>query len=422
MKQKLFSNKKEELNILFITYDGILDPLGESQILPYIYGISEKEKRVHILSFEKRYRYKAQSAKVKSHLMKKGINWIPLQFTSGLSLFGKVYDLVKMYLMATWLVKLKSIDVIHARAHAPAEVGMLLKALFNTKLIFDFRGLWVDERVDKGSWNINNWIHRLQYDHFKRQEKKILESCDQLVVLTKSVLPEVIRMGAKTEAKVTVIPCCADYEHFRIASEAEKSEIKKKLGIPAHSFVIGYLGSVGSMYKPEAFLELFKLASTTRKAISALVVTQDREKFNTLLNKFCPKEIHQFIHIYSATRNQVPNLIVGMDILVAFTMPSYSKISMSPTKIAEAFASGVPVLCNKGVGDVEELISTLNAGLTIKDLSKDSLSEAISNFDNLQELGGDRLREASRKVLGLEIANCLYAKVYKQLKENRERF
>ena len=32
-------------------------------------------------------------------------------------------------------------SVVHARGHAPAHVGLLLKRLFNSRLLFDFRGL-----------------------------------------------------------------------------------------------------------------------------------------------------------------------------------------------------------------------------------------------------------------------------------------
>ena len=42
-------NKK---NILYISYDGILEPIGQSQILPYIIRLSEKYN-INIITFEK---------------------------------------------------------------------------------------------------------------------------------------------------------------------------------------------------------------------------------------------------------------------------------------------------------------------------------------------------------------------------------
>ena len=43
---------KKKTRILYLTYDGIFDPLGQSQILPYLINIS-KEYKVHLVSFAK---------------------------------------------------------------------------------------------------------------------------------------------------------------------------------------------------------------------------------------------------------------------------------------------------------------------------------------------------------------------------------
>ena len=44
----------KEKKVVFLSYDGITDPLGLSQILPYLFGISSnKNYRITIVSFEK---------------------------------------------------------------------------------------------------------------------------------------------------------------------------------------------------------------------------------------------------------------------------------------------------------------------------------------------------------------------------------
>ena len=54
--------------ILYITYDGLLDPLGSSQILPYIYNIA-LNKNLYILSFEKNNQDISEIGKLKKHLI-----------------------------------------------------------------------------------------------------------------------------------------------------------------------------------------------------------------------------------------------------------------------------------------------------------------------------------------------------------------
>ena len=39
--------------VLYITYDGILEPLGESQVLNYLESLSGNHQ-IHLLSFEKK--------------------------------------------------------------------------------------------------------------------------------------------------------------------------------------------------------------------------------------------------------------------------------------------------------------------------------------------------------------------------------
>jgi hypothetical protein len=47
-------------HILYITYDGLTDFLGQSQVLPYILGLEEKGYRFSILSFEKKREIRKQ--------------------------------------------------------------------------------------------------------------------------------------------------------------------------------------------------------------------------------------------------------------------------------------------------------------------------------------------------------------------------
>ena len=84
--------------VLYITYDGLLDQLGQSQILPYLYKLSEKNHHMHIVSFEKSIHTKAEIENLKSDLKSKNINWDFLRFTSNPKLNGKIWDLIKFFI------------------------------------------------------------------------------------------------------------------------------------------------------------------------------------------------------------------------------------------------------------------------------------------------------------------------------------
>lgn len=400
---------------LYISYDGLLDPLGASQILPYLRGIASVHPGMVVLSFEKADRLAKDGAAMATSLAAQGIQWKPLRFTRGLSVLGKAWDLAKMYFWGWRLGRQYQIRAVHARGHPSAQIGLFLKRYYGAKLIFDFRGLWVDERVDKGGWDLSRRFHRLQYQHFKRTERRVLANADQVVVLTHAVVSEVARLGATPPSKITVIPCCADFDHFTLASPRSRELARKDTGTPVDALVIGYLGSVGRMYMLDRFFRLFELAAAQREDVHALVITHDVEALKKVMGESLPTSLHARVRIKPATRNEVPQVIPAMDVLVSFTQPSYARMSMSPTKLAECFSVGIPAICNAGVGDVADLIQSLGAGVIVDSASDGELSGVVGRLDEICAMGGLRLRNAARAVLGLEVAAARYQAVYSRL-------
>jgi glycosyltransferase involved in cell wall biosynthesis len=404
--------------LLYITYDGLLDPLGASQILPYIKIIAQSHGRVIVLSFEKNDRISMYSEQKYTEIKDFDIEWKPLRFTRGFGFFGKLWDLVKMYFWAWWLSMRYKVYAVHARGHPAAQVGLFVKKILGTKLIFDFRGLWVDERVDKGGWDVSRFWHRKQYQYFKKVERILLRRADQIVVLTNAVLGEMNKLGGAIESKITVIPCCADFDHFFLASEISKVCVRHDAQIPDDAFVIGYLGSVGPMYMLNCYFRFIELAFAHDKSVHSLIITPDIELLKKLINEYLPVELHNRVHFRSATRNEVPAVLSAMDVMVSFITPSYARMAASPTKLAECFASGIPVICNDGVGDVSEQVAQLGAGIIVDPASDIDLLRAVDCLDEIYKMGGQRLREKSRPLLGLERAESLYKSVYCKIVSN----
>ena len=403
------------MKVLYLTYDGLLDPLGESQILPYIKWITKFQDNVVVLSFEKAEKaFYGQEQKSKQ-INEDGIKWKPIRFTKGYGPVGKLWDLLKMYFWALLLARMYSVDIIHARGHTAAQVGLFVKKLSGAKLIFDFRGLWVDERVDKGGWNLSQPLHRIQYKYFKNTEKKLLKGSDQIVVLTHTVVNEVVRIGRISPSRVTVIPCCADFEHFSLSTVNSRADARIRLGIPGDAIVLGYLGSVGRMYMLDRYFRFLELAASTQQNVHALIITQDIDILNKLMIGCLPPAYHSRVHIVSASREILPKIIPAMDLLVSFIMPSYARMAASPTKLAECFATGVPALCNPGVGDVADQIKLLRAGMIVDPSSDADLTIAAERLVEISNMGGSRLRNEARLILGLELASERYRSVYSKI-------
>lgn len=404
---------------IFISYDGLLDQLGGSQILPYVRGLARAGWKMHVLSFEKRERFLELGEYLARDLDEAGISWTQLSFTSSFGKLGKLWDLLKMHVAAVWICRKHRIRLIHCRSYLSMQVGVFAQALLGGRTIFDMRSLWVDERVEGGLWPQDNRLYQLAFRTYKRIEKFLLRRADHVVVLTHAVVPELKRISPAMKAPVTVIPCCADFEHFQLPSDELRADVRQELGIPENAFVLSYLGSIGSWYMFEEMLLFFKAAAMRRDDVHFLFVTRNwSTSCEASISAAELDSLRARIHVRSAERNAVPRLMGASDVMLSFIKPCYSKMGSCPTKLAEAFALGVPVISNCGVGDVEKITRELDAGAIVDLATPQTLSVTACALDHIRDKGGLRLRQAARTRFGLERATDLYRSVYDSLAED----
>src|SRR5215203_2753158 len=98
--------------ILYITYDGLTDPLGQSQILPYLIGLSKQGYQFTILSFEKKDRFADGEKTMRELIASANIRWIPLPFSTSPPVFSKIYDLWQMERTAIRLQKKNKFNIV----------------------------------------------------------------------------------------------------------------------------------------------------------------------------------------------------------------------------------------------------------------------------------------------------------------------
>jgi glycosyltransferase involved in cell wall biosynthesis len=278
----------------------------------------------------------------------------------------------------------------------------------------------VDEWVDKGGWNLDKTFDRAQYKFFKNKEKKLLNHADHTIVLTNQVTKEVCKISNIDSNKITVIPCCADFKHFSIQTKKTKAKIKKYLKISENSLVFGFLGSVGSMYLLEdylRFVELIHLKYQSRDIdVFGLIITSDLQKAQDTKDKILLNDLKEKILVLSASREEVPKLLHSLDVLISFITSTYARQGASPTKIAESLACGIPIISNKGIGDVENQVNVINGGKIINDTSIESLQEMTLNLDQVLLLDRKKIRCKAKELLSLDIAIERYKDVYSRLK------
>src|SRR4030095_179604 len=244
---------------LFISYDGLTDPLGQSQILPYLVGLSRKGHHIHVLSCEKEAKLKKNGSLIEAICLKDGLHWNPLPFHTKPPVLAKYYDLYNLKNAASRLHNSNSFDIIHCRSYLSADVGRKLKKRRGVKYLFDMRSFWVDERVEGGLWNTKYYFYRKAYQHWKKREAQLIADADHIISLTEAGKKEIMSWSSYSGTSITVIPCSADMDLFSLSYPEQKTRARERLQLSSDSFVLSYLGSLGTWYLVDEMVFLFKL-------------------------------------------------------------------------------------------------------------------------------------------------------------------
>jgi glycosyltransferase involved in cell wall biosynthesis len=365
--------------VLYLSYDGMTDPLGQSQVIPYLKGLAELGHRITLVSFEKSDRLEFKGKYIKKLLAVHGIDWNPISYTKNPPVLSTVYDLLKLRRIGKNLHLKNQFTLVHCRSYLTALVGMYLKRRFGLKFLFDMRGFWADERVEGGIWNLKNPLFRSIYRYFKKKEIELLEKADHVISLTYRAKEEIVTWKKlNSQPAITVIPCCVDLESFSPNKiPAEKiNELRTALAIADDSEVLGYVGSIGTWYMLPEMLDYFKVFTSYFPSAIFLFVTQENPA--TILQLAANKSIPEgSIRIKACTHDEVPLYISLMQRSIFFIKPSYSKMASSPTKQGELMAMGIPIVCNAGVGDTDHIVTTFSSGVVLEELNETSYNSQL---------------------------------------------
>lgn len=370
-------------HILYITYDGLTDFLGQSQVLPYILGLEEKGYRFSILSFEKSEKFDTNKKIIEGLISGRNVNWYPKKYHKRFSILATLWDLIVGCFFLIRLHHRDTFNAVHCRSYIPAILGLLSKKTYSTGFIFDMRGFWADERIDGGLWSLKNSVFKTVYTFFKWIEKKCILNADYVVTLTQNSFEEMQQWEyVSSNVKFKIIPCCADLNVFssQTISKDEIEQLKQKLSIEDKT-VISYLGSIGTWYMIDEMFDYFKQFKQEFSNAVFLFITPEKES-DVMEIALKHQLVKDDIRVVKAQRTEVPYYLSLSQFSLFFIKPTYSKKSSSPTKLAEIMAMGVPVICNSNVGDVEQQVLEAKAGVVIHSFENTSYAKSIVLLKN----------------------------------------
>lgn len=393
------------------------DPLGQSQVIPYLQGLSKAGYTIFLLSCEKKQVFLQNKAAIQQLMDSSRIIWIPLNYTKTPPVISTLIDIFKLRKAARKIHLENNLDMVHTRPGVPALVGLWMKKTMGVKYLNDIREFYADSRVEGGMWNKKTPIYKIIYDFFKRKEAEAVAKSDGIVCLTYAA-ESIIREWReyRHEIPLQVIPCSVDLRLFDPASirEEDKELLKAELNISEGAFIISYLGSIGGWYLTDEMMQFFKILSDKITNIKMLFISPHRHeeikiaavKYGIAADK---------IIIMKASRKQVPLLLSLSRYSVFFIKSCYSKQSSSPTKHGEIMAMGIPLITNSGVGDVETIVDKYRSGVIIENLNEEELAEAVQKLASGLQFNNADIRQGAKEFYSLETAIEKYISIYNSI-------
>jgi glycosyltransferase involved in cell wall biosynthesis len=359
----------------------MLDPLGQSQVIPYLKELSRHGVQFTLLSFERDQAYtpagRARCEELRRELAVTGIDWHWLRYHKSPSLAATSYDVLAGVRYGTRLVRAKQIEMVHARSYIPATIALRLKWRLGVKMIFDVRGLMADEYFDAGHWRKESTPYRLT----KAMERRILAATDGVVTLTERIWPIIKEWDGLRGRHLAheVVPCCADLELFTF-SQSDRDRRRRELGVEDR-FVVVYSGSIGGWYLTESMADFFALLVREQPQAHALWLTPGKHDQVRTLMQSRGIEAKDY-SVLAATTADVPSYLSASDAGLAFIKPCFSKMASSPTKYAEYLACGLPLIINCGIGDSDTLVTQEKTGVLVDAFNQDAYRSATAALED----------------------------------------
>ena len=399
------------IDSLYLTRNGLLEPLGQSQVMAYLRGLS-RDYQITLITFEKPEDWADTTAmaRARADCAAYGIRWLPQRFRRQPKILAPALSMMHMIWLVQREVRREKILLIHARSYVPATVALVVSRLTDVPFIFDMRALWPEELITAGRLRRGSWIHRA----ILTAERACLSSSAAVVSLTHAATKH-LKSAYPAELKkqhLVVIPTCADLDRFTPAAD-------KHVG----PTVYGCIGTVLSGWFRTDWLSNWMrvVAARDPEAQFEIVTRDDASRVRVALDPL--NQLNERLNIGPRLSMEMPDAVRSHNLSVMFYAGGeISELGRSPTRMAEVLACGLPVVVNEGVGDVAAIVRENDVGVIV---AGGSVQDMDTAFDSLQTLMKDvdlsrRCRATAEAIFSLETGTKAYRDTYASILNSKD--
>lgn len=393
---------------LYVTRSGLLEPLGQSQVLAYLRGLS-RSYRITLITHEKDADWSdlARMERQRAECAALGIRWIPLRFRPRPRLIAPAASMLRMARVLWREQRAQDAVLIHARSYLPAGVAMVVGRMTGVPFIFDMRALWPEEMITAGRLRRGSPVHRA----VAWLERACLRHAGVVVSLTEAAKDHLRQAypALLADKPIIVIPTCADLDRFVPATA------------PPQRRVIGCLGTVLSGWFKIDWLAAFLRVVARQEPDTTFVLTtrDDADRVRAAVDP--DGTLGARLAIAPAASDRVQEVLQAQTASVMFFEEGLGKLGSSPTRMAEILGCGLPVVANSGVGDVARIIRERRVGVLATGASEAEMTAALSELRVLladPDLAA-RCRRTAEELFSLASGTERYLAIYRDLEARK---
>ncbi len=304
------------------------------------------------------------------------IHWLPFLTSKYKSrILSQVVDHQNGYKQLKQLVNENDIRLVIAHGSPAGSIAYQVWRQTETPFFVSLFEPHADYMYESGVWN----KYGLKYRFQKKWEHEQQKHAAGLMPVSECFKTKLLEQGMATE-KVFVAPCSVNAAAFEF-NEKQRESIRRQL--QWEKAVIGiYVGKFGGLYYNEEASQIYQLCFKLISGFRLVILSpQPEEEITTQLKQY-NLDLGR-IYIASVPHNEVPAYLSLADFAFATYKPGPSKKYLSPVKVGEYWANGLPVLLTEGVGDDSDIINSEGGGATFNLQQEGSLEQAMDKIKQI---------------------------------------
>lgn len=359
------------MKILFIGYWGLTDPLTLATTFPNLEILANSPQVEHITLATIEREGVVPILELPFETNK--ISFQPLMSSQGWSLFvTKTEEFIRFPReLAKEAIKLGITHIIGRGAMAGA-LAMLTAGRTGLPFFVESFEPHADYMRDAGVWH--KYDPRYIFQHYwEKREKKYARG---LMPVANNYRRQLLTEGMLAERVITV-PCAVNPIIFAFRPVA-RLVTRQRLGLSEAAIVGIYVGKFGGIYYDQEAFQLFREAADAFGPAFHLLLLSPIPAHEIRAKLIAAGVTEQQATILFVPFVEVPDYLSAADFAFGLHRPTPY---VSPVKVGEYWANGLPVLLTEGVGDDSDIIHQHPIGGAVFNISHpDSILQALNKI------------------------------------------